>query len=179
MRTYISMLRGINVSGQKKIRMQDLRDLYASLGFSRVRSYVQSGNVIFESGLEDEEQLIERIEARIEAVYGFSVPVLLQGSRDFQRVLKSNPFLHEGKAELKSVYVVFLRHKISPKALEGLDNPNQSGDAFAVGEQEIFLDCPGGYGRTKFNNIFFERLLDTVATTRNWKTVNKLCELAG
>ena len=95
MNTYISLLRGINVSGQKKVRMADLKSLYESLELGNVQTYVQSGNVVFDSEEQDVEKLKNSIEAQIEAIFGFSVPVLIRSADDFQRVIKGHPFAHE------------------------------------------------------------------------------------
>jgi len=169
------MLRGINVSGQKKIRMADLRSLYESLGLINVRSYLQSGNVIFDSEEENVEKLKDAIEAQIESTFGFSVPVLIQTSEDFQRAIKEHPFAEE---EAIRVLVTFLYESPEKSKLEELSQHEDKVDKFAIGEQEIFLFCPDGYGRTKLSNNFFEKKLGVIATTRNWKSVNALYEMA-
>ncbi|MGD8404236.1 MAG: DUF1697 domain-containing protein [Anaerolineales bacterium] len=175
MNTYISMLRGINVSGQKKIRMADLRDLYESLELKNVQSYLQSGNVVFDSDEKDIDKLKEAIETQIETNYGFSVPVLIRIKEDFQRVIKEHPFAEE---EAIRVLVTFLYESPEKSKLEELSQHEDKVDQFAIGEQEIFLFCPGGYGRTKLSNNFFEKKLGVVATTRNWKSVNALYKMA-
>jgi len=169
------MLRGINVSGQKKIRMADLRTLYESLGLINVQSYLQSGNVVFDSEEENVEKLRDSIEAQIESTYGFSVPVLIRTSEDFQRVIENHPFAEE---EAIRVLVTFLYERPDKSKLEDLSHHEDKVDQFAIGKQEIFLFCPGGYGRTKLSNNFFEKNLSVVATTRNWKSVNALYEMA-
>ncbi len=178
MTTHISLLRGINVSGQKKIRMADLRDLYESLGFSAVESYLQSGNVIFESDEEDRAALANMIEAEIEKSYGYSVSLLLRSSADFARVLQHNPYLRTRSENAKELYITFLAETPSSTLLETLAAPENSGDEFCVVGQEIYLFLPSGAGRTKLSNNFFERKLKVVATTRNWRTVNALYEMA-
>ena len=89
---YITLLRGINVSGQKKIRMADLKSLYESLGFENAQTYVQSGNVVFDSKEQDVMGLRETIEAQIESTFGFSVPVLIRTGDDVRRVIENHPF---------------------------------------------------------------------------------------
>ena len=175
MNTYISMLRGINVSGQKKIRMADLRNLYESLGLQNVQSYLQSGNVVFDSDEKNVDKLRDSIEAQIESNYGFSVPVLIRTKEVFQRVIEEHPFAEE---EAIRVLVTFLYEAPDKSKLEELSQYEDKADQFAIGEQEIFLFCPGGYGRTKLSNNFFEKKLGVVATTRNWKSVNALYEMA-
>jgi len=175
MNTYISMLRGINVSGQKKIRMADLKNMYETLRFGNVQTYVQSGNVIFDSDEQDFVELRKNIEAQIEKTFGFSVPVLLRTADDFKRVIENHPFKNE---EAIRVLVTFLYTQPEQSKFEELKQYKDKVDQFAIGEQEIFLFCPGGYGRTKLSNAFFEKKLDVVATTRNWKSVNTLYQMA-
>lgn len=175
MNTYISMLRGINVSGQKQVRMADLKNLYESMGFENVRTYVQSGNVIFESAEKDEAKLSKQIEAKIEETFGFSVPVLVRTAQDFKRIVENHPFTKEDPAR---VLVTFLHERPARSKLDDLSSYEDKVDQFAIGEQEIFLFCPGGYGKTKLSNTFFEKKLGVAATTRNWKTVNMLYEMA-
>ena len=169
------MLRGINVSGQKKIRMADLRSLYETLGLKNVQSYLQSGNVVFDSDEQDATKLRKLIESQIETTYGFSVPVLIRTGDNFKRVIENHPFAEE---EAIRVLVTFLYERPEKSRLEDLSHYEDKVDQFALGEQEIFLFCPGGYGRTKLSNTFFEKKLDVVATTRNWKSVNALYHMA-
>lgn len=174
MKTYISLLRGINVSGQKKIRMAELKGLYESLSFKNVQTYVQSGNVVFESEEQEVEKLTKSIEAQIEATFGFSVPVLIRSADDFKHVIESHPFANEDPIR---VLVTFLYERPEQSKWDELGLYKDKVDQFALGEQEIFLFCPGGYGRTKLSNTFFEKKLDVICTTRNWKSVNALYEM--
>jgi uncharacterized protein (DUF1697 family) len=175
MKTYISMLRGINVSGQKQVRMAELKSLYEALGLGNVRTYVQSGNVIFESEEQEAAKLETSIEAQIEKTFGFSVPVLIRSAEDFRRIIESHPFKNEDPAR---ILVTFLYERPEQSKLNDLSRYEDKVDRFAIGEQEIFLFCPGGYGRSKLSNTFFEKKLGVAATTRNWKTVNTLYEMA-
>lgn len=178
MSTFISMLRGINVSGQKRISMEDLRGLYQALNLVHVRTYVQSGNVIFDSEKQEAALLAKRIEAQIERSFGYSVPVIIREPHDFQRILANNPFLQGRDEDPAKLHVTFLYGSPSERILGQLKISSGEGDEFAMGDQEIFLFCPNGYGRTKLTNAYFERKLDMPATTRNWKTVNALYQMA-
>jgi len=175
MKTFISMLRGINVSGQNKIHMANLKSLYESLGLMDVRTYVQSGNVVFDSREQDTVKLRQSIEAQIETTFGFFVPVLIRTANDFQRILESHPFEQEDPTR---VLVTFLYDRPVQSKWNDMSLYKDKVDEFALGEQEIFLFCPGGYGKTKLSNTFFEKKLDVVSTTRNWKTVNALYAMA-
>lgn len=175
MNTYISMLRGINVSGQKKIRMVKLKSLYETLGLENIQTYVQSGNVVFGSVEKDTEKIRKSIETQIETQFGFSVPVLIRTADDFLRIIENHPFAQE---EVIRVLVTFLYEKPEASKWDELSHYKDKVDQFALAEQEIFLFCPGGYGKTKLSNTFFEKKLDVIATTRNWKTVNALYQMA-
>ncbi len=174
MNTFISLLRGINVSGQKKIRMAELQSLYESLNLVKVKTYVQSGNVVFDTTEQDAAKLAALIETQIEQTFGYTVPVLNREANDFQRIIDSNPFLNERNEDPAGLLVTFLYSPPAKSKLSHLNIPNNEAAEFFVGDKEIFLFCPNGYGRTKLSNNFFERKLDVPATTRNWKTVNAL-----
>ena len=178
MTTHISMLRGINVSGQKKIRMVELKSLYESLGLDHVTTYVQSGNVVFESSSDDESSLAGKIEACIEKNFGYSVSVFLRSPVDFKHLLTRNPFLNDRHEDPSRLYITFLYQEPKPGKLERLGMPAGESAEFVMAEREIFLYYPDGYGRTKFSNNYIERKLDIPATTRNWNTVNALFDLA-
>jgi uncharacterized protein (DUF1697 family) len=175
MQTYISMLRGINVSGQKQVRMTDLKSLYELLGLMHVQTYVQSGNVVFSSQEQDVAKLRRAIEAHIEKTFGFSVPVVIRTADEFKRIIDSHPFKNEDPIR---VVVTFLYEHPEQSKLDDLSDYKDKVDQFTLGMQEIFLFCPGGYGKTKLSNAFFEKRLDVIATTRSWKTVNALYEMA-
>jgi uncharacterized protein (DUF1697 family) len=178
MRTFISMLRGINVSGQKNIRMAELKSLYQSLGLLNVETYVQSGNVIFESAERNVSKLAALIEAQIAQSFGYAVSVFIRDTKDFQRIVTGNPFLTERDEDPTKLHVTFLYGLPSKSQLRNLDVPKDTTDEFVVKGKEIFLYCPNGYGRTKLSNNFFEKKLGMPATTRNWKTVNALHQMA-
>ena len=178
MKTYISLLRGINVSGQKKIKMEELISLYAALGFQNVQTYIQSGNVVFQSQNPDAVELSRNIEAGIVEHFGYSVSVLIRLKSDLRRILEHNPFLRDRDEDITKLCVVFLAESPDQSALNEISTVKDPYDEFQVMGREIYLFCPGGFGRTKFSNNFFERKLKLSATSRNWKTVSKLYELA-
>jgi uncharacterized protein (DUF1697 family) len=177
MHTYISLLRGINVSGKNRIAMPALQAMYIELGYSNVRTYVQSGNVVFDTLEQAPPILARQIEVEIEGTFSYEVPVIVRRPADFQRILATNPFLRRDGIHPDQLYVTFIASTASMVVLSDLPNPNADGDEYAMGERELYLFCPNGYGRTKLNNNFFERKLKLVATTRNWKTVIALEEM--
>jgi uncharacterized protein (DUF1697 family) len=175
MQTYISILRGINVSGQKKMLMTDLAKLYEDLGFKEIVTYIQSGNVIFKMDKKfTNVKLAKLIEDKITVTYNFQVPVIIRTLKELQHIVAVNPFIKE---DIDSLYVTFLSNSPSAINLEKLDNVSFLPDRFEILDKEIFLSV-SSYGNTKLSNNFFENKLKVTATTRNWKTVIKLLELA-
>ncbi len=179
--TYISMLRGINVSGQKKIRMTELKSVYESLDLDSAVTYLQSGNVIFdcpEQSIAEQggAELTSIIEAGIKQFFGYSVSVFVRSRNDFHQVIENSPFTNQGNVDPTKLHVTFLSDEPSESALSRI--PTCAPDEFVVRHKEVYLFCPHGYGRTKLSNNFFEKKLGVSATTRNWKTVNALYEIA-
>ena len=176
---YVSLLRGINVSGQKKIRMADLECLYESLGFRNVTSYIQSGNVVFDTAKSDRERVRHNIERAIEKSHGFRVPVLLRTADEMVGIVSSLPFTSvEANRIGSSVLVTFFSQKPSNDQYAELHRYAVPPEELLLRGQEAYLYCPNGYGKTKLSNAFLERKLGLSASTRNWKTVRRLSEMA-
>lgn len=176
MNTYLSLLRGINVSGQKKVPMADLRALYETLKFENVSTYIQSGNVVFQSK-EKIEKLSPKIEKAIQEKFHFEVPVIHKIATDLEKVLKENPFLKEKDLQENKLYVAFLYDEPSKDLVEKIQTYQTPADRFAIIGTNVYLYCPNGYGNTKLNNNFFENKLKVKATTRNWRSVNELLKI--
>ena len=175
--TYISILRGINVSGQKMIKMDALCKMYASLNLANVQSYIQSGNVIFRSRGFNDTELETSIQQKIQEDFGFEVPLMVKDLKEFSHVVMNNPFLKIRKGT-EGLHVTFLSRAPDPENLNKIISASYAPDEFKVDGKIIYLHCPNGYGRTKLTNNFFESKLKVVATTRNWKTVNELLNMA-
>ncbi len=178
MSTFVSMLRGINVGGQKRLRMENLREIYEGLGFKNVRTYVQSGNVVFESGEHDPSALVSRIEAQIQQACGFTTEVFIRQSSELQTILEGNPFIAERNEDPSKLHVTFFYRAPSEIVPSKLTPPDSIADELALTEMAVYLFCPNGYGKTKLSNSFFERKLGIPVTTRNWNTVNALYKMA-
>lgn len=179
MQTFISILRGINVSGQKKILMADLKDLYESLKLKDIITYIQSGNVIFKSNEKlSDIALAKKIETAIFKKYDFDVPVIIRSKDEIHKIISTNPFLKERNIEAKRLYVTFLSETPAKENVESVKRFDFSPDRFFITGKEVYLCVSNGYGETKLSNNFFEKKLKVNATTRNWNTVQKLLELA-
>jgi uncharacterized protein (DUF1697 family) len=172
------MLRGINVSGQKLVRMERLRESCAALGFRGIATYVQSGNIVFLERKRSPSSLSKTIGQAILRDLGFDVPVLVRTESEMRDLIERNPFLKQKGVDPSKLYVTFLLEAPPKSALRNLEKISAGPDRFYVGQREIYLYCPGGYGRTKLSNAAFEKALSVRATTRNWKTVNTLLEMA-
>jgi uncharacterized protein (DUF1697 family) len=178
MKTYIALLRGINVSGKHPIKMNNLIDLLENIGLENVMTYIQSGNIIFDSNINDSAKIGKAIEAKIKQEYGFDVPVLVRTVADFKEIYQNNPFVKEKNLELEKLHVTILAALPEKEKLEKLNGFESGDDEYLIFNDLIYLYCPNGYGTTKYSNTFFENKLRIPATTRNWKTVGKLMELA-
>ena len=172
------MLRGINVLGHKTIKMESLRASFEALGFRNVKTYIQSGNVIFQTAQNSPATLSKKIGDRILRDFGFPVSIILIASKDLQKVVQRNPFAKKKAIDASKLHVTFFADHPAKIAWKNLHTLPGKPDQFLAGRQEVYLYCPDGYGRTKLSNAAFEKILSVVATTRNWKTVNKLCEMA-
>jgi uncharacterized protein (DUF1697 family) len=171
---FISLLRGINVAAQKKILMADLKKLYEKAGLTDVQNYVQSGNIIFSSKEKNISKLTSRIEEAIEKEYKFHVPVIVMDNSNIKKVISSNPY----KEKEENLYVTFLYELPSKEAVQNIKPPEGIKDEFSIKGNIVYVYCPGGYGRTKISNTYFEKKLKVPATTRNWNTVNTLYEMS-
>lgn len=178
MTTYISILRGINVSGQKLIKMEELRTSYENLGYQHVRTYVQSGNIIFSANDAEPDTLEHTIFQQIDKDFGFKVPVIVLTVEKLKHVINTNPFLKDANKDPAFFHVTFLASKPTHYDQQPIKDKAQSGEEVAFSEQTVYLYCPDGYGRTKLTNNFIEARLKVGATTRNWRTTNELLKLA-
>jgi uncharacterized protein (DUF1697 family) len=178
MTVFISMLRGINVGGHKTIKMQDLAALYESLGFKDVMTYLQSGNVIFNAPERDARGIPNMIEEKIARVFKLNVSVLLRTPDELRQIIKDNPFMQEKGIDAGKLHMTFLSAVPTESGLKKVSGLHSGPDKFVIVNREVYLYCPNGYGGTKFSNDFFERKLDVAATTRNWKTVSALFDMA-
>lgn len=179
MQTFIALLRGINVSGQKKILMADLKKHFEELGFTNVQTYIQSRNVLFQSEEKNAAILQAEIEKMILATYNFEVVTLLRTPHELKEAINANPFLHEPEKELSRQYVTFLSEVPAPENLVKINASAYDPEEYRLVGTTLYFYSPANYGKAKMSNNFFENKLKLKATTRNWATVNKLMELAG
>ncbi len=171
----VALLRGINVGGKNKLPMKDLAEIFVNAGCEDVRTYIQSGNVVFRADPVLTEGIPSLIRESILSGFGYRVPVVTRTVLDLQEIVQVNPF---PEAEANRLLVLFLADLPDRALVETLDPNRSPGDEFAVVGREVFLHCPNGFARSKLTNNYFDSRLSTTSTGRNWRTVNKLLEMA-
>ena len=168
--TWVALLRGVNVGGKHILPMKQLVEMFSEAKCVNVRSYIQSGNVVFAAPPKVVKGLPALLEKKIEERFGFSAPIVLRNRDEMARVARSNPFLKAGLPQ-QALHVYFLANEPNPAAVKSLDVNRSPGDRFHVTGREIYLHVPNGMGRTKLTSTYFDAKLSTVATARNWTTV--------
>ena len=178
MQKYIALLRGINVSGQKKIPMAELRHSLEKIGFEDVVTYIQSGNVVFSFDNSNKEILENKVQSVILESFGFQVPILIKTREDIERILKDNPFTNIKIDESKQLYFVLLKNQPEEELKIKFESEIYTNEDFYITADCVYLNCKSGYGKAKLNNNLVEQKLKVGATTRNYKTMLKLLELS-
>ena len=174
----ISLLRGVNVGGHHKVKMDELRALYESLGFEDVQTHINSGNVLFRSGGRDLVRLRRRIEDAIESACGFRVDVILRTPADLRDVIARNPFAARPGMDGAKLAITFLAAEPSAAAREQVLAIDAAPEELRIDGRELYIYFPNGMGRPKLSMPLVEKTLKTPGTSRNWNTVRKLLEIA-
>lgn len=173
---YIALLRGINLGGNKMIKMEALRATFERLGFESVATYINSGNIAFDTKEITETELCDRIEAAIENDFGMTVLVMVREQAEIKRILKNNPF--EGQYEShKHMHVLFLKEPMPAEKAALLQASAFPGERYDVRDREIYNLLPNGVAGSLLTKGFFEKKPRVSYTGRNWRTVEKLAEL--
>ena len=171
---YITLLRGINVSGANSIKMADLKGLFEDLGFLKVKTYIQSGNVVFTSDNSDMAHIQKDIEDSFAQTFGFPVKVMVRTANELNAIIENNPFQNQPMRESNRIIALFLASDPSSTALEEIQKTYDGPEEIDIIGQEVFIYYPDGMGRSKLTNTFLEKRLKTAGTARNWNTVLKL-----
>ncbi len=172
---HVALLRGINLGG-RRLPMKDLAALFRDAGCDDVRTYIQSGNVVFEARPALARRVPAFVSQAIADRFGFEAPMVTRTANEMEDVARHNPFLKAG-ADSKTLHVVFLQDRPSKARIAELDPDRSPPDAFAVRGREIYLYCPNGVGRSKLTMPYFDAKLRTLGTARNWNTMLKLREM--
>lgn len=173
----IALLRGINVGTKNRLKMADLHSSLSNAGLENVRTYIQSGNIAFDSKRSCR-QLEELIRGVIDDDFGYDVPVLVREQKYFQRLIANSPYCEAGspKFDIDQLHVTLLSRKPAAKAVREVAELEFSDEYQLVGDV-VYLRLFGAYHKSKLNNNFLEKKLAVAATSRNWKTICKLVEM--
>jgi uncharacterized protein (DUF1697 family) len=158
--------------------MDALKNACIEIGLEKVRTYIQSGNLIFESRSVDTKAISESISRKIHEDFGFDVPVITITAKELEQVIAANPFSKKSSMDSAFFHVTFLSEAPNAQCIEKLQEIEVKGDEFALIGKAMYLYCPDGYSNSRLTNSFLEARLKVTATTRNWKTTNELFRIA-
>ncbi|HEX8814957.1 MAG TPA: DUF1697 domain-containing protein [Terriglobales bacterium] len=178
MPVYVAMLRGVNVAGHNLVKMAELRGLLETLVFEQCQTYIQSGNLVFSAAKGSEAEIAAKIAKGMAKKFGFEPGVAVRTATEMGKVIERNPFVKMKGVDVTTLHVTFLSGEPDTAAVKKLAELAAAGEEFRGSGREIYLYCPNGYGNTKLSNNAIEKVLGVSATTRNWKTVNKVREMA-
>ena len=179
MKRFTALLRGINVGGKNRIKMADLKLLLAGREIRNLETYIQSGNLVFDSELIDNQEIENFISDKVREKYGCEIPVPALAAGEFADCLKNNPFLSLKPDETDKLHLTFFAQKPAADLQAILEKTCREPNEFRLGERTVYLYCPAGYSATKLGNAFLEKKAGLRATTRNLKTCRKLAEMLG
>lgn len=174
MAMHIAFVRGINVGGHHKIAMADLRKLLADLGFDRVTSLLQSGNLAFESGRQTGVRLERLLEKETETHLGMSVDYCVRSAAELGECIARNPFSKEARDDPSHLLAMFMKSAPSADNVAALQASIQGPELIACEGRQLYLVYPDGIGRSKVTGAVIERKLGLRGTARNWNTLQKL-----
>lgn len=174
---YAALLRGINVGGKNKIQMERLREICGALGFESVKTYINSGNIVFETAKSDDRKLAAKLEAAIEKEFGLKIKTMVRTRAEIEEIVKNNPF--DGQFENdKDLHVFFLDEEMPAEKRELLLSHNSENEMFAVRGREIYCLLRVSVLDSLMGRDYIGKKLKVSATARNWRTVNKILELS-
>ncbi|MEZ5346713.1 MAG: DUF1697 domain-containing protein [Pyrinomonadaceae bacterium] len=173
---YAALLRGINVGGNTKVKMETLREMCEALGFKNVKTYINSGNVAFDTRKSDNRKLAAKIVKAIEKEFAISISVMVRSLREIEQVIKNNPFAGEFESE-KEMHVLFLEQEMPAEKIKQLLANNSEKERFSVIGPEIYCHLRNGVIDSILGKDYIGKKLKVAATARNWRTVNKIAAL--
>jgi uncharacterized protein (DUF1697 family) len=171
---YAALLRGINVGGNKKVPMADLRTMTASLGLKDPKTLLQSGNLVFDAKSQPAAKLEELLEAATAKHIGVECSYLIRSADEWAAMMAANPFAREAKADPSHLAVTFCRDVPDPSALAALRSEARGKENFAVNGRQLYVWYPDGMGQSKLALALSKNRLGTICTARNWNTVRKI-----
>jgi len=174
---YIAFLRGINVSGHRIIKMEELRKMFEALKFKNVKTYIQTGNVVFETTVKDPDSLTRKIEKHLHKSLGYEVETMLRTIPEMEEIIKNNPFKKVKLDKTLHLYLTFLYDGPSVELKKTLISLSDDIATFKIREREVYTLYNKNNAKHPFSNNFVEKKLKVAATTRNWNVINKVLDL--
>ena len=171
---WVALLRAVNLGARNKVPMAELRRVLEEQGCESVRTYIQSGNAVFTSGVAGRAALSRRLERAIEDAFGIATPVVLRSFRELAGIVASHPF----GADTSSTQVAFLARKPPAAGVRRLRERDIAPDRVEVAGSDVYLHLPNGVQGSRLSGAQLERQLGVAATVRNWRTVARLAEMA-
>ncbi len=173
---HVALLRGLNVGGNNKLPMADLRAALVGAGFEGVRTYIQSGNVVF-SSVRPAESLEAYIEGVLEREFDLRVPVVVRTQSQWTEVVQGNPFSDESRSEPNRVQLCLAKRAPAPDAAEQLQAIATRDERIVAAGAAIWIHFPNGIGDSKLTPAVLDRCVGSSVTARNWRTVTKLQDM--
>jgi uncharacterized protein (DUF1697 family) len=173
---YLALFRGVNVGGKNKLPMKDLAQIFVQAGCTEVRTFIQSGNVLFNAPPRVAKKVAQIVPVEVEERFGHRPPIVIRNAEQLAVVAANNPFLKAGASEDR-VFAMFLACTPEAARVATLDPGRSAPDAFAVCGADIYLHLPTGIADTKLTNAYFDSRLATIGTSRNWRTVTTLLKM--
>jgi uncharacterized protein (DUF1697 family) len=177
MHKHLALLRGINVSGHNLIKMDVLKSTLENIGFQKVQTYIQSGNVFLESDQESTAKIAFIIKQEIYKVFGFDVPILVISKADLEACFTNCNFLKEKEVDTKKLYVAFVSMELKADTINDLKTSQFKPDEVQIDTTRLFIKYHIGAGKTRLDQKYIEKKLNLTATIRNWNTVTQLLKI--
>ncbi|MBF4464387.1 DUF1697 domain-containing protein [Flavobacterium sp. LC2016-12] len=177
MTTHLALLRGINVSGHNMMKMEALKTMLENIGFTNVRTYLQSGNVFVDSEEESASKVGFMIKQEIFKVFGHEVPTIVITKEDLELCFKNSPYLKEKDIDTKKLYVAFVSTELKKENINDLKISQFKPDEASIDGNRIFIKYAVGAGKTRLEGKYIEKKLNVIVTMRNWNTVTNLLKM--
>jgi uncharacterized protein (DUF1697 family) len=177
MTTHLALLRGINVSGHNMMKMEALKTMLENIGFTNVRTYLQSGNVFVDTEEESASKIGFMIKQEIFKVFGHEVPTIVITKEDLELCFKNSPYLKEKDIDTKKLYVAFVSTALKSENINDLKISQFKPDEASIDGNRIFIKYDIGVGKTRLEGKYIEKKLNVIVTMRNWNTVTNLLKM--
>jgi uncharacterized protein (DUF1697 family) len=177
MKSYVALVRGINVGGKAMVAMADLQAFFEADGFSEVKTLLQSGNVVFKAKAASAAALEKQLEKAAEKTFGRALDFFVRDGAAWSAVVKGNPFQREAQEDPSHLLVLFLKDQLTKASVAALQAAIVGREYVRAGDRCLYLVYPDGIGESKLTNAVMDRKLGMSGTGRNWNTVIKLAGL--